>query len=169
MAHKLRGELYRRLRVLLDRTGRPWVMYLSSANHETTSIEDIADVSREMSQWIPEGLYFLGNLSDVAVFNVLRRATFFAAFFESGVRANNGSVSAAMEHGAVVITNLDEHSPAEFVHMYNVIDIGQGDELPLDPGVLGRISQNAVRTSRGRGFPALVERMRQGLSPTVGS
>ncbi len=53
-------------------------------------------------------LYFLGNLSDVAVYNELRRATFFAAFFDGGVRANNTSVAAAMETGAVVITNLDQ-------------------------------------------------------------
>ena len=62
-------------------------------------------------------LYFLGNLSDVAVYNQLRESTFFAAFFDRGVRANNTSVAAAMETGAVVITNLDELSPPEYVHM----------------------------------------------------
>ena len=55
-----------------------------------------------------------------------------AAFFPSGVRANNGTVAAAMEHGAVVITNLDEFSPPEFVHMHNVVDINRCEELPLE-------------------------------------
>ena len=38
-------------------------------------------------------------------------ATFLAAFFEKGLRANNTTVNAAMEVGCAVITNLDEHSP----------------------------------------------------------
>ena len=63
-------------------------------------------VFEEMHEIFPS-LYFLGNLSDVAVYNQLREATFFAAFFPRGVRANNTTVAAAMETGAVVITNLD--------------------------------------------------------------
>jgi hypothetical protein len=114
---------------------------------------------REISRRFPRGLYFLGNLSDVAVYNFLRQTTFFAGFFESGVRANNGSVSAAMEHGAVVVTNLDEHSPPEFIHMHNLIDIGRCAELPLDPQTLASISRNAVMTSGQRRFGDLVQRM----------
>jgi hypothetical protein len=163
MAHKLRGELYDRLRVLLDASGRDWALYVSSANHETASIQDAQSAFHEISQWVPRGLYFLGNLSDVAVYNYLRDTTFFAAFFDSGVRANNGSVSAAMEHAAVVITNLDEHSPGEFTHMENLIDIERCAELPLEPRALAQISKRAVQTSHERLFPVLVERMAEGV------
>jgi hypothetical protein len=105
-------------------------------------------------------LYFLGNLSDVAVHNQLRTATFFAAFFPQGVRANNTTVAAAMETGAVVITNLDGHSPPEYVHMENVVDIGRCDVLPADPAVLDGIRARAVETARSRGWDELVDRMR---------
>ena len=36
----------------------------------------------------------------------------------------------------MVITNLDRYSPPEYVHMQNLIDITQCDELPSDPMVL---------------------------------
>ena len=159
MGHKIQTEAFRRLRALLDRSGRSYAVYVSAANHETSSLEDAESVFREMHEVFPS-LYFLGNLSDVAVHNQLREATFFAAFFPKGVRANNTTVAAAMETGAVVITNLDEYSPAEYVHMENVVDIGRCEELPTDPAVLDGIRTRAVETARARGWDELVERMR---------
>jgi hypothetical protein len=158
MAHKIQTESFRRLRELLDASGRSYAVYVSAANHETSSLEDAEAVFREMHEVFPS-LYFLGNLSDVAVHNQLRTATFFAAFFPKGVRANNTTVAAAMETGSVVITNLDEHSPPEYVHMENVIDIVRSDELPTDPAVLDGIRARAVETARSRGWDELVERM----------
>jgi hypothetical protein len=159
MAHKIRTDLFRRLRHLLDSSGCSYAVYVSAANHETTRMRDAHLIFDEMHDVFPETLFFLGNLSDVAIFNYLRSSTFFASFFLGGVRANNGSVAAAMEKGAVVITNLDEHSPPEFVHMDNVIDIERCEELPLDPLVLKRISERAVESGRQRGWPVLVERL----------
>src|SRR5438067_6145360 len=106
MAHKIRTDLFERLRDLLDATGRSYAVYLSAANHETTRMSDAHLIFDELHDIFPSTLYFLGNLSDVAVFNYLRSSTFFATFFLGGVRANNGSVAAAMEKGAVVVTNL---------------------------------------------------------------
>lgn len=160
MAHKIRVDMFRRLRVLLDNTGSSYAVYVSAANHETASLRDSEAVFREMHEVFPGELYFLGNLSDVAVHNQLTAATFFAAFFEQGLRANNTSVASAMERGAVVITNLDEHSPPECGHMENVIDIEQCDALPSDPLVLKRLSVRAMETARSRTWQALVERLR---------
>ena len=159
MAHKIRTDLFRRLRELLDASGRSYALYVSAANHETTRMKDAHLIFDEMHELFGETLFFLGNLSDVAVYNYLRSSTFFASFFLGGVRANNGSVAAAMEKGAVVVTNLDEHSPPEFVHMDNLIDIGRCTELPLDPAELARISARAVETGRDRGWGRLVERL----------
>jgi hypothetical protein len=159
MAHKIQAGAFRRLRQLLDGSGRTYAVYVSAANHETSSLEDAEAVFREMHDVFPS-LYFLGNLSDVAVHNQLREATFFAAFFPRGVRANNTTVAAAMETGAVVVTNLDEHSPAEYVHMENVIDIGRCDELPTDPVMLDGLRARAAETARTRGWDDLLERMR---------
>ena len=76
------------------------------------------------------------------------------------MRANNGTVAAAMEHGAVVITNLDRHSPPEYVHMQNLIDINRCERIPSDPMVLKSISVDAMATARRRGWPQLIERVR---------
>jgi hypothetical protein len=154
--------MFLRLRELLEGSGVSWAIYVSSANHETASIKDAQIVFEEANELFPAGLFFLGNLSDVAVYNYLQDATFFAAFFEQGVRANNTSVAAAMDHGAVVITNLDEHSPPEFEHMRNLIDINQTDQLPSDPMVLKSIAVEAMATARARRWPQLLERVRRG-------
>jgi hypothetical protein len=159
MAHKIRVDMFRRLRELLDASGRSHVIYVSAANHETAHMRDAQLVFEEMHEIFPKTLYFLGNLSDVAVFNRLQQSTFFAAFFEHGVRANNTSVAAAMERGAVVLTNLDSYSPAEYRHLENVVDIEQTDELPLDPLVLKRISVRAMETGRSRGWDELVRKL----------
>jgi hypothetical protein len=67
-----------------------------------------------------------------------------------------------MEHGAVVITNLDEHSPDYLVHMDNVIDISRCEELPLAPLELRRLSVRAMETARELSWDRLVEAMRSG-------
>jgi len=165
MAHKLRTKAFVRLRELLEGSGLPWALYVSSANHETASIRDAQIVFEEVNQLFPSGLYFLGNLSDVAVYNYLQDTTFFAAFFEGGVRANNGTVAAALEHGAVVITNLDRHSPPEYVHMQNLIDINQCEELPADLMVLKSIAVEAMATARKRRWPQLIDHLRRAEAP----
>lgn len=160
MAHKVRTDMFRRLASMLERSGRSYAVYVSAANHETASMSDAAAVFEEMHVIFPDALYFLGNLSDVAVVDRLRTSTFFAAFFEGGVRANNSSVASAMEHGAVVITNLDAYSPPELVHLENVIDIEQCDALPDDPELLRSLGRRAAETAAPRGWDALVERLR---------
>jgi hypothetical protein len=160
MAHKVRVDMFRRLGDLLESTGKSYVIYMSNANHETARPQDAQVLFDEMHALFPDNLYFMGNLSDVAVSNYLRRATFFAAFFKDGVRANNGSVAAAMEHGAVVITNLDRHSPAYLVHMDNLIDINQCDRLPSDRPTLERLSARAAETAQGRSWDRLLAAMR---------
>jgi hypothetical protein len=158
MAHKIQTDRFRLLRRLLEASGRSYAVYVSAANHETSSLEDAQSVFEEMHEVFPD-LYFLGNLSDVAVHNQLRQSTYFAAFFPDGVRANNTTVAAAMETGAVVVTNLDRHSPPEYVHMENMIDVERCDELPTDPSVLAGLQARAAETARGRGWGELVERL----------
>ena len=158
MAHKMETARFRRLRDLLDASGRSYAVYVSAANHETASLEDAEIVFREMRETFPS-LYFLGNLSDVAVYNQLLDATYFAAFFPRGVRANNTTVAVAMETGAVVITNLDAHSPPELVHLENVIDVEQCEQLPTDPAILAGIRERALATAASRGWDELVEQL----------
>jgi hypothetical protein len=123
--------LYRRLRHLLEATGQSYSVYVSTAVHENTTLDGSFVVRFEELQSIfDRHVYFMGYLSDTAVYNLLIDCTFVAAFFEKGLRANNTTVNAAMENGCAVITNLDEHSPAGLAHMANVIDIARCDRLP---------------------------------------
>lgn len=163
MAHKIQTQRFARLRDLLEATGKPYAVYISSANHETASIRDGQSVFEEMHELFPpETLYFLGNLSDVAIFNFLRTTTFFASFFPRGARANNTTISAAMEQGCVVITNLDGFSPPHLEHMANVIDIERCEKLPEDQLELGRLGLSAMEGARSRGWQDLVAVMNGG-------
>jgi hypothetical protein len=155
MAHKIQTRHFKRLRELLDASGRSYAVYVSSATHATSSVRSDQAVYQEMHDLFPSGLWFLGNLSDVAVYNRLLDCTYFASFFPHGVRANNTSIAAAMEHGAICITNLDEYSPREYRHMENILDINQLETLPDDRLQRQRLSVSAIETARNRSWPAL--------------
>jgi hypothetical protein len=161
MAHKIRVPLYRRLRDLLDATGQSYSVYVSTALHENTSFDGSFVVRFEELQSIFAGqVYFMGYLSDTAVYNHLMDCSFLAAFFEKGLRANNTTVNAAMECGCAVITNLDEHSPAGLTHMRNVIDINLCDRLP-DAGHAQQIGRAAREIAhRQYGWDRLVSQLR---------
>src|SRR5215216_74391 len=152
MAHKIRVPLYRRLRDLLEATGMGYSVYVSTALHENTSFDGSFVVRFEELQSIFNGrVYFMGYLSDTAVFNHLMDCTFLAAFFEKGLRANNTTVNAAMEVGCAVITNLDEHSPDGLVHMKNVVDINLCESLPglNDTQRIGRAARELAHAAYG--------------------
>lgn len=152
MAHKIRVPLYRRLRDLLEATGRTYSVHVSTALHENTSFDDSFVMRFDELQSIFNGqIYFMGFLSDTAVFNQLVDSTFLAAFFEKGLRANNTSVNAAMECGCAVITNLDDDSPSGLVHMRNVIDINRCDRLPDfdEAAKIGRAAREIAHAEYG--------------------
>ena len=162
MAHKVRSELHQTVHTLLERTGQPYSVYLSTALHEGTAFDErFTVVFDELQDIYGEHIYFLGYMSDTAVYNYLIDTTFFAAFFDKGVRANNTTVNAAMACGSVVLTNFDAYSPGAFEHMHNVIDIHRCKTLPTEPDPLQSIADNARATASGAlGWDALVSRIR---------
>ena len=103
------------------------------------------------------GLYFLGNLSDVAVYNQLPRRDLLRRVLPEGRPREQHDGRRGDGDGAVVVTNLDRWSPPEYVHMENVIDIEQCDELPTDPAVLDGMRARARETAAARGWDQLVE------------
>lgn len=168
MAHKIRARHYDRLKQLLDATGQDYGLYLSTALHENTTFDEEFSMAFEELQTIfGDRVYFLGYLSDGAVYNYLRESTFFAAFFDHGVRANNTSVNLAMQCGSVVITNLDEHSPGSLVPMRNLIDITECEALPTDPTTLAEIGAAAEQIIQEQyGWGALERRLRGKVDAT---
>lgn len=161
MAHKVRTDHYRRLHTLLEATGRSYCLYLSTALHEDTTLDGSFSQAFEALRTIfGDRIHFLGYLSDTAVYNYLLDTTFYAAFFERGVRANNTTVSAAMSCGAAVITNRDAHSPPAYAHMDTVIDIARCERLPTDRAVLRALGERAAKVATGDlGWDALVAHM----------
>ncbi|MGE3274281.1 MAG: hypothetical protein AB7O67_04160 [Vicinamibacterales bacterium] len=161
MAHKIRVPYYRKLRDLLDQTGQSFKVFVSTALHEGTSFDESFIVRfEELSELFDGRVYFMGYLSDTAVYNHLLDATFLAAFFEKGLRANNTTVNAAMECGCAVVTNLDEYSPAGYEHMRTVLDINRLDRLP-DADTLGRLGQAAREVAHSRyGWDQLVAQIK---------
>jgi hypothetical protein len=165
MAHKIKAKNYERLKELLDATGMDYCVNLSTALHESERlIESFEDSQRELDRMFDGRLNFLGYLSDQATIHYLRQSTFFAAFFDHGLRANNTSVIAAMQVGATVITNVDTYSPPEFKHMENFIDVNRCDRLPTDPAVLAEIARRATITgSETLGWEAFDAKLRQAI------
>jgi hypothetical protein len=169
MAHKVRGEYYRKLDELLKRTGKSYSLYLSTALHEGMSIETAFDAAvKNVREAFSGPVYFLGFLSDAAVLHYLQTTTYFAAFFPTGVRANNTSVHSAMNAGAVVVTNLDDGSPEGYRHMQTMIDVAACAELPTDGEILARIGQGAVAEAKVRSWDALAERLVKSDNTIVG-
>ena len=161
MAHKLKTEKYYRLKDLLEKTGKSYSILLSTALHEGTSFDDsFIEVFNEMRVIFGDRVYFLGYLSDQAVSHYLRQASYFAAFFDGGLRANNTSVNTALEAGVAVITNLDGYSPAPLEHLRNIIDINQVQDLPVDVETLERIRVAAREVGGGElGWDALLAKL----------
>lgn len=163
MAHKMNPGYYKKLNELLVATGKSYCLYVSTALHEGTTFEsDFIEVFSEMKNMFEGEVYFLGFLYDTVIYNYLINTTYFAAFFPKGVRANNTSVNTAMECGATVITNLDDHSPKEFIHMNNIIDINRVYELPTDKRQIRRIGVNAQKSNVNLGWSQLIKLMRSG-------
>ena len=160
MAHKIQVELYRKLRDILEQSGKSYSLVISTAFHESVSFDDSASVFEALRGTFGQHLYHMGFLSDVAVYNHVVQSTFFAAFFDQGVRANNSTVVAAMQYGAVVITNLDRYSPGSYVHMQNLIDINQCTGLPTDEPVLAAIRANARETVRPLHWDAFLRQLK---------
>jgi len=161
MAHKIRVEHYRKLQRLLEQTGRSYKVFVSTALHEGTNFDGSFVVRfEELQEVFGPHVYFMGYLSDTAVFNHLLGATFLAAFFEHGLRANNTTVNAALEYGCAVVTNLDRFSPIGYEHMQTVLDINQLETLP-GPETLERIGRAAREVAGGQyGWNRLVERIK---------
>lgn len=160
MAHKVRGEYYRKLDELLKSTGKSYCLYLSTALHEGISIETAFDAAlKSIRDGFSGPVYFLGFLSDAAVLNYLRTTTYFAAFFPKGVRANNTSIHSAMTASAVVVTNLDDGSPQGYRHMETVVDIEACAVLPTDREVLRQIGGGGRSQAARFGWQALADRL----------
>jgi hypothetical protein len=112
MAHKLQPQGYERVKELLDAAGLRYHLRVSVGLHEGTSLSDATKHFDALKEILgPEHVTILGILSDEAVNLELQDCDHVLAFFETGVRANNTTVHAALQAGKSVITNHDAQTP----------------------------------------------------------
>lgn len=142
MGHKIQAGPFRRLREVLEQTGRPYRLSVSTAIHTGASLDDFAPSYEAIAELFSRRTQFLGWLADAAIATVLSQAHLFAALFPQGVRANNTTVMAAMAAGCPVLTTLDAKSPEGFVHGETVLDLAHTLHLPA-PHVLEQIGRRA--------------------------
>ena len=130
MAHKLQTDKYKRVRELLDAAGERYHLRVSVGLHEGTSLDGAEkhfDALRDIMG--PENVTILGILSDDAVSEELHNADYVLAFFEKGLRANNTTVHAAIDHGRAVISNCDDDTDNGMAYL--VSDIGRMRGWPV--------------------------------------
>ena len=163
MAHKLRVELYYKLKEILDRSQRTYSLYISTALHEGTAFEEsFLSVYEEISNLFGNKAYFLGYMSDQGVFNYLKNSDYFVSFFQDGFRANNTSVNYSLSLGIPTITNLDKMSPSGCVHMKNILDIHQLETLEIEDATLESIKREAQHYGREvHGWERLIKILRK--------
>lgn len=172
MAHKLQKEYFFRIFEILNREGYESTLRMSTALHEGTSFDsDFEDLHSEMKSLFLTKAYFLGFLSDEAVFNEIQQADLVLAFFSGGgVRANNTSVMAAMEAGAVVVTNFDRFSPPEFIHGENILDVDKLSVEILNKESMVNIGRKAAKLAEQKfSWRRLSEVMMSALNRDVAS
>ena len=112
MAHKLQIAQYERLKADLDAEhGDDYTVRVSTAVHEGSPWDATADVADQLRAIFGSKLRVLGYLADDALVREMREADAVALFFPDGVRENNTTYWAAVEHGRRIITNRDADSP----------------------------------------------------------
>ena len=162
MAHKLRASYYHKIRDLFDKAGVNYQLYISTAIHEGTSMENMLESSFvDLKQIFGNRVKYLGYLSDFALHQYLLQADFLVAFFQKGIRANNSSVNTALEMGLPVITNLDESSPEYLKHGDNILDIDKLTSIPMDACVRLEISKNAKKISENLSWKSFFKELGQ--------
>lgn len=146
MAHKVKTNYYKKLKKVMDKTKVDYAIYLSTALHENTNFEEnFFDAFNELKHIFKKNIYFLGFLSDSAIYNYMRNATYFLAFFPEGIRENNTSAYTAFENKIPLITNLDRKSPKNFNHRENLIDINKIEKLNIEKKEIKKITHNAKK------------------------
>lgn len=112
MAHKLQLPHYQKLKSLLDASGQDYTVCLSTAVHEGSPWDAVADAGSELRAIFGDTLRELGYLADDALAKELKECSAVALFFDPALRANNTTFWAAYRSlRQFVITNLDADSP----------------------------------------------------------
>lgn len=119
MAHKLQIAQYLSLKRDLDAEhGDDYTVRVSTAVHEGSPWDATAEVADQLRWVFGSKLRVLGYLADDALVREMREADAVALFFPEGVRENNTTYWAAVEHGKRIITNRDADSPTGGAHRY---------------------------------------------------
>ena len=160
MAHKIRTDLFERLRDLLEASGRSYAVYLSAANHETTKMQrrapDLRRAARDLpvDALVPRQPLGRRGLQLPPVVHVLRDVLPRRRAREQRLRRGRDGEGGGRDHepGRALAARV---RPPRQPDRHRA-----DDELPLDPERLEQISRRAQETARERGWTQLVDRLR---------
>ena len=111
MANKIQTERYRLVQRLLEASGQSYHLRVSIGVHDGTRLSDAVDQLAVLVDIMgAPNVTILGSLTDDAVCEELHAADGLLAFFETGARANNTTIHAAITFGVPVVTNHDEYT-----------------------------------------------------------
>jgi hypothetical protein len=112
MAHKIQPDRYVQLKRILDSDCGDYLVCLSTAIHEGSSLGDqerAADALRDL--FGPEKFEALGYLGDGVLAREIDLCDAVAIFYDPALRENNTSAWAVLNAGKPLITNRDSRSP----------------------------------------------------------
>ena len=158
MAHKLRPDMFRRLRELLEPSGRSYALYVSAANHETASLRDAAPSSRSCTRSSRASTSSGTSPTSPSITSfsrdLLRRLLPRRRPREQHLRLGGDGARLSRDH------EPRRALAAGVRHLDNVIDISQLRRAAGRSAVLRRLGVRAIETARERSWDALVARMR---------
>ena len=147
-----------KLKALLDATGQDYTVCVSTAVHEGSPWEEVGEAGEKLRAIFGDQLRMLGYLADDALAKELHQCSAAAMFFDPALRANNTTFWAAMDAGAIVITNLDANSPALLGEdrrggrpaVQTWVDINRLDRWPT--ALLASLRSGRCQPTRPRGY-----------------
>lgn len=155
MGHKRQIDKLERLKKLLESTGYDYTVEVSTGVHEGSPWDQAwQETHTTLTTIFGHHFRLLGYLADDALVDAMRQCHLAALFFESGVRANNTTVWAALEAGMPLLTNLDHESPEELQHGVTVLDLFKTRSLLSQP--LDTIAKAGKAAAQARSWPRLL-------------
>lgn len=134
MSKKFQDSTLDRLESVIGAESGRWKLVISAGLHENSSFDDafFAKIDKLKARPFLQ-VFFAGFLSDEAVSDYLMSSRACVLAFQPAARANNSTLTSALDHGCQIITNIDQYTPKWMIESNRVIDIETLDSMPALP------------------------------------
>lgn len=134
MSKKFQNSTLDRLEAVVSAERGRWKLVISAGLHENSSFDDafFAKIDKLKARPFLQ-VFFAGFLSDEAVSEYLMSSRACVLAFQPAARANNSTLTSALDHGCQIITNIDQYTPRWMIDSNRVLDIETLDSIPAAP------------------------------------